>query len=72
MSVTFLDDYQRDPAKYVRRQLEALWKLDADRVALGRLQKAFGASTLTTKTVPPSLSVDSSVANPTDQEPSRA
>ena len=67
-----MDDWQRDPTRYVKRRLEELWSLNDDRVALGRLQKAFGASTLTTKTVPPSLSVDSSVANPTDQEPSRA
>ena len=68
MSVTNLTDYQRDPAKYVRRQLEALWKLDADRVALGRLQKAYdGQRSSSDGTTLSSLSGAASVANPTTQ-----
>lgn len=67
MSVTNLTDYQRDPAKYVRRQLEALWALDADRIALARLQKAFGAASVSSNAAPSSLSVDTSVANPTNK-----
>lgn len=67
MSVTNLTDYQRDIARDMRRRLEALWALDSDRVALGRLQNAFGATTRPATTEAQSPSVLTSVARPTDQ-----
>jgi hypothetical protein len=62
-----MDDWQRDPCKYVRQRLRELSAIDADRVAFGRQQRAFSAASLTSKTEPSSLSVDTSVANPTDK-----
>jgi len=63
VSVTWMDDYQRDPTKAVRRQLEALWRLNADRVAFAR----FYATPPPAKTAPQSPSVLTSVARPTDK-----
>jgi hypothetical protein len=51
----------------LRKAFEEFNKLDADRVALGRLQKAFGATPPPAKTEPQSPSVLTSVARPTDQ-----
>ena len=51
-----------------RRRLAEITRLDSDRLAFARRQKAFGAASLTSKTAPSSLSVDTSVANPTEGE----
>lgn len=66
MSVTWMDDWQRDPCRYIKRKLQELDRLDADRIALGRLQKAFGATTRSAMTSPESPSVFTSAPNPTD------
>jgi len=63
LSVTFLDEYQRDPRKAIRRRLEELWALNADRVAFAR----FYATPPPAKTAPQSPSVLTSVARPTDK-----
>lgn len=60
MSVTWMDDWQRNPAAYVRKQLEALSRLDADRCAFVRQQR--GASSGSGEPKPHHLASDRSGA----------
>ena len=71
MSTTWLAEYERDPAKAVRKQLEALWKVDADRCAFIRQQRA-GASTVSSTPKPHHSASDLSGAPNNPETPNAA